>query len=82
MVTVAGEFDLSTSSQLTSALTAERLLIDMAGVTFIDSTGLACLIHAKDQAADLVLISSPKVDRLLELAGLLEYFTGRTEKLE
>jgi len=77
----AGELDLSTASQLQDALDELRLtgwrhiVVDLRGLTFMDSTGLA-LILAADRDAErdgwtLEIIDGPApIARLLELTGL------------
>src|SRR5437868_14069508 len=48
-----GEIDLHVSPRVASALSRmikqrpERIVVDLSGVTFIDSSGLAALVHAK-----------------------------------
>ena len=80
-VIVAGEIDLFTSSQLYGALeqfpTDRRVLVDMSGVTFMDSTGISVLLrHAqrfsRDGGALRVRDPSRAVERLLKIAGLAE----------
>ena len=85
-VRLVGELDLSTVPDLARVLDRftgdepERLLLDLDGVEFMDSTGLAAIVHAQ-QAADMngyrltVRYSSPQVHRLFELAGVLGHFT-------
>ena len=48
--------------------------MDMTGVTFIDSTGLACLLVALDASETLVLRRSTSVARILELGGVSNLF--------
>ena len=81
---VSGELDLAARSALNAAL-AELLdggrdgrdvTIDLSAVTFIDSTALACLVHANTEAARaggrmVVMNPSRVVVRILHLAGLL-----------
>ncbi len=81
----SGDIDLATApSLLDSILCAglayepgHRIVVDLAGVTFIDSTGLAALVEADrwltNQEQVLVVASPPhRVVRLLELTGLGE----------
>ena len=81
---VSGELDLSTASQLRSAVDdavarGGTVQIDLREVSFIDSTGLHALIQA-DQMLQrqgqrlYVTDQSPALRRLLELAGLTDYF--------
>jgi anti-sigma B factor antagonist len=73
-VTVSGEVDMSVADTLTEALSGQRVLVDMTGVSFIDSTGLACLLVALDGSETLVLRRSTSVARILELAGVSQLF--------
>jgi anti-anti-sigma factor len=53
LVTVRGELDLATVPALRGALLgvidrhARRLVLDLSGVTFIDSVGVGAVLHAK-----------------------------------
>ena len=75
LLRVAGEVDVFTSPQLQHAIAEVRppdasapLMLDMAGVSFIDSTGLSVLFRAaKHCAGGLVLLHpQPGVQRVLE----------------
>ena len=50
-IVLRGEFDLSSEKQLATLLRpaeqADQAIIDMAHLTYIDSTGLGCLISLK-----------------------------------
>lgn len=81
LVTAAGALDLDTAPQLSDALRplldagGHTALVDLAAVTFLDSTGLTCLIAAyrttMDTGAHLALIApSPPVQRMLDLTGV------------
>jgi anti-anti-sigma factor len=83
-VAVAGEIDLATADTLRdgligvlSAQPSDRVEIDLAGVSFMDCTGLTALILAR-RAALLagcqLRITNPQspVRRLLELTALLD----------
>ena len=86
IVTVGGEVDLETASQLGEhALEALRevsphLVVDIAGVTFMDSTGLKVLLSIQ-RRADLangsfaVTGATRTVRRILALTGLDQTFT-------
>ena len=78
---VRGELDLSTSAELGEALEREiaegkSVLVDLSGVTFIDSTGLNTLIRAlrSSEANGGALMVSPdlpaQVSRVFEITGL------------
>jgi anti-anti-sigma factor len=54
-LTVSGELDLATVPQLkaevqTALRTTQRLLIDLSGLTFVDSSGLSLLIKLNERA--------------------------------
>jgi len=52
-----------------------RLTLDLAGVSFMDSSGLALLIEIANRAEDLQLTGLPAhLRRLLEITGLLGHF--------
>ena len=76
-----GEIDLATAPQLRDVLMAEldrapeTLVLDMGGVTFIDSTGLSVLIAARKEglAGSIpVVLRAPsrRVRMVLEVSGL------------
>jgi anti-anti-sigma factor len=87
VLTASGEVDLLTAATLErpleDALTArEPLLLDLSGVSFIDSTGLRLLLEARNRAARpgagglaLRLGDGGRVRRLLDLTGVLGLFT-------
>lgn len=75
---LAGELDLATAPDVLAAVEAaagddgSRLVLDMSGVSFIDSTGVRTLLEANRVAGnDLTLLApSPAVTRVLELTEL------------
>jgi anti-anti-sigma factor len=78
-LTVAGEIDLGNAESLYKALTdalapGAPVIVDLTGVEFIDSRGLAALIRAHHEAAHvtsapILVIPSDLVTRVFELAG-------------
>jgi anti-anti-sigma factor len=87
-VTVTGELDVFTAASLKEALAAVSrgggpvVAVQMAGVTFLDSTGLHALLDAdrtlRAIGRRLSLVEpSPIVERLLELTGLRDHFADR-----
>ena len=78
---VVGEIDASTAGQLSAAI-AERegdVTIDVAGVAFIDSSGIRALIasqQAVEEQSSVFTIRnpSPAVLRLFQLSSLEEFF--------
>jgi anti-sigma B factor antagonist len=86
VIALQGELDLATAPELErrlheiDAMTRGRLLIDLSGLEFMDSTGLVVLIGAERSAQAngdrLSLRRGPnQVQRLFELAGVLDRFT-------
>lgn len=81
---VAGEIDMASADELRDRLLAclersDSLEVDMAGVTFIDSSGLAALVRLRTEAEiagkDVALVNvSSSTARLLELTGLQGLF--------
>ncbi|MGI9861223.1 anti-sigma factor antagonist [Moorella naiadis] len=79
---IKGEVDLETADRLRQELEAsldharpEVLLLDLAGVTFMDSSGLGVILgryrRLKKQGGKVVLARpQPQVRRLLEISGL------------
>jgi anti-sigma B factor antagonist len=86
LVTASGEVDLETAPHLgDQALAALKdvsvhLVLDLRGVTFMDSTGLKVLLAAAHRAdlagGSLVLVAPARpVHRILTLTGLDKTFT-------
>lgn len=86
VLTLVGELDLESSPELdreiraVEAVNPARLLIDLGGLQFMDSSGLAVIVRADRAAREnghgLTLRPGPiQVQRLFELTGLLERFT-------
>lgn len=75
---VAGELDALTAPLMYGALEAflgRTVEIDMAGVTFMDSSGIACLLRAAHTGITIVITDpSNPVRRILELTGLVNEF--------
>lgn len=75
---VSGEIDAHTAPTLAAAmaeLPTGVATIDMAGVSFMDSSGLRVLIEAatraRDGGGDLVIANpTPGIIRLVEISGL------------
>lgn len=85
-VRLEGELDLETSQELDRQLAAidaarvKRLVIDLGGVTFMDSRGLSSIVRAHQSAEEngyaLVLRrGSNQVQRLFALTGVDERLT-------
>jgi anti-sigma B factor antagonist len=75
-----GEVDLASVPALQTALDAMarvgfmRLVLDLRGVSFMDSTGLAAIVaadlRARQGGRQLILVCRGQVKRLFELAGI------------
>jgi anti-sigma B factor antagonist len=84
VVMLRGELDLADAADVAVALTAisarePRIIVDLAGLEFIDSSGVAALARGRRQArragGDLVLAASrQKVMRILAITRLTEAF--------
>ena len=83
VVSVAGELDMATAPQLQDQISdllekgRNRLVFDLAEVSFCDSTGLSVFVRAKnstDDAGGTVRLAAPQrgVLRILEVSGLVE----------
>ena len=84
VVTVRGELDLSTATELEGPLEAAldggetSVLIDLTECEFIDSTGIAMIVRAwqqldgdKERSGQLVIANrNDQVRRVLEISGL------------
>ena len=82
VVRASGDLDIQSAPMMRSALDrmsqvdGADVVIDMSGVTFMDSTGLRELLRATSDGHTVVLRDVPKqVQILLELAGVDSLFT-------
>jgi anti-anti-sigma factor len=83
LLTLRGEIDYASAQDLRSAITTaiagsiDRLVISMAGVTFLDSTGIGTLVVAR-RICDGVRVrlevrdANPFIARLFEVVGVAE----------
>src|SRR5215467_1079493 len=87
LVIASGEIDLYTAPRLQSELTAviasaapaSRVVVDMSGVDFCDSTGmnvlLSCLRQARERGGELEISApQPAVRKILQVTGLDSVF--------
>jgi anti-sigma B factor antagonist len=87
----AGELDIATVPLLEAAFDeiergdADTIVVDLSGITFIDSTGIQLLLRMNERCTGterLEIISSPSVERLLDITGLRDQLplssNGRT----
>jgi anti-sigma B factor antagonist len=86
VLSLSGELDLATSALLERELDAAeaarpmRLVVDLAGLEFIDSSGLNTLVQAHERASEnghqLLLRQGPRpVRRLFELTNTVGLFS-------
>ena len=85
VVRLAGELDLYNADAVRAALLAaverspQRLVVDLEGVRFIDSTALGVLIEARSKLPDRrsFVLAAPGLEtrRALEVSGLDRHFT-------
>jgi anti-sigma B factor antagonist len=77
---LSGELDVLTSPRLRAALdqipSGTKLTIDTTRLTFIDSTGLGCLLEVSERigSAYLTLRPGDATERVLQITGLLDRF--------
>lgn len=79
-VRCAGEIDVGTCTKLIDALERvepheiEAVRVDLSRVTFIDSTGIGCLLHgalrAEKSGVGFEIMPSEAVERFVEVSGL------------
>lgn len=84
VLTVTGEVDLVTAPGLEAAIAehvaaAPCLVLDLSGVTFFGSLGLAAIMRAMTMAEErgtrLLLVAGPRVRRTMALTRTEELFT-------
>ncbi|WP_410588232.1 STAS domain-containing protein [Amycolatopsis sp. lyj-23] len=85
VITVEGELDVATAPRLRATVGAvtlapgQLLVVDLAGVTFCDSSGISALIAARNVAeaaeAGVALAAVPaRLSRTFALIGLADFF--------
>lgn len=86
VVAVAGEVDVATAPTLRDRLQAQltegytTIVVDLLGVTFLDSTALGVLVgvlkRCRDAGGDLrLVVTEPRVLKVLEITGLHDVFS-------
>jgi anti-sigma B factor antagonist len=85
LITVEGEVDLSNRDHLQAMVDTAvgagpaKLVFDLAGLRYLDSSGLSVMIAAVRQATEVeIRAASPGIRQLFEISGLTEVF--RTER--
>jgi anti-sigma B factor antagonist len=92
VIHVEGELDLFTAERFRECLRAEltetvqKVIVDLSGTAYIDSTGLGILLQAARRASGGISIVSPRerITRLFRIAGLtgeLSVFTSLPDAL-
>lgn len=93
VIDVAGELDLHTAGDLDAALQqargAQTLVVDLARVDFMDSTGLSVIVSAiaaarQDGGTIRVVTASDKITKVFTLTGVdqqVDMFGTREEAL-
>lgn len=82
-ISLSGEFDLSCAKLVDETMTRalrshrESVIVDLSGLQFIDSTGIAVLVRAIKKDARFrrlrfVPSPSPSVSRVLDITGVSE----------
>lgn len=84
VVSPFGEVDIDTAPRLREAGETELtrdvglVVVDLLGVTFIDSTGLGALVALRKEALEadvpLRLVSGRRTDAILKMSGLAQAF--------
>lgn len=86
VIAVSGEIDVATAPQLRECLHRvvgagnTTVVLDLLGVSFLDSTALGVLVGAlkrcREQGGDLhVVIADPRILKIFEITGLTNVFT-------
>ncbi|MDO4437393.1 MAG: STAS domain-containing protein [Coriobacteriaceae bacterium] len=81
VVSVAGEIDISNAQSLRNAIDlaleqpTERVVLDFAGVDYVDSTGIGVLVgaahHAEEHGRGFSIVGAqPNVLRVVQLLGV------------
>ena len=86
-VSVSGEIDASNASAFADGLQAaiaesdRPIVLDLARVTFMDSSGIRELVNARESAGPRLRVAAlhRSVRRILELASLLDQFEARAD---
>lgn len=78
-IELSGELDLATapdvSEELDSCSDARHVVVDTTRLQFVDSTGLGALVEGRRKlGCRFELIPGRATDRVLELAGLKDFF--------
>lgn len=83
-VRVAGEIDLATAAEIEQPVLElldsgfREIVLDLRGVTFMDSSGIRVLVSAHQHAETLgarlsIVVGGSRIRQALELSGALDY---------
>jgi len=86
VIAVSGEIDVATAPQLRECLQRviargeSTIVLDLLGVTFLDSTALGVLVGAlkrcREAGGDLhLVVADPRIMKIFEITGLTSVFT-------
>lgn len=86
VIAVSGEIDVATAPQLRECLHRviaqgeSTIVLDLLGVTFLDSTALGVLVGAlkrcREVGGDLhIVVADPRIMKIFEITGLTNVFT-------
>ena len=86
VIAVTGEIDVATAPQLREWLQRviaqgeSTVVLDLLGVTFLDSTALGVLVGAlkrcREAGGDLyIVVADPRIMKIFEITGLTNVFT-------
>ncbi len=86
VIAVSGEIDVATAPQLRETLQgviargSTTIVLDLLGVTFLDSTALGVLVGAlkrcREAGGDLhIVVAEPRILKIFEITGLTNVFT-------
>lgn len=84
-VSPVGEVDIATADQLGQPIVElleggfQRVVVDLRGVTFIDSSGIHTLVQCHQRARDLrarmsIILGGPATRRVLDITGIIDHF--------
>jgi anti-sigma B factor antagonist len=77
VIRLRGELDLTTAYKLAdglSGLEGSAVVVDLSGLTFIDSSGISVLVREYNRRGELVLTRPQRnVARVLRIAGLADW---------
>jgi anti-anti-sigma factor len=91
VIALSGDLDMATVDSLLDVLGAvegdRSLIVDLAQLEFMDSTGLRAILRANESGSRIALVVAPgsQVARILEIAGigeLVDLFADRDSAIE